>query len=396
MSEKRDTRRAVLTGGAVLLGAAVVGGAAEGTAEAANGGALLIGRANAGSAETKLSNASTVPGLSVTSTNAAGGARAASLIAKGGYGAYIESTSNHAASIWAKHKDKWGIFSVNGATTRGTGGAFRADGRQNQGLFATTANKTTTAITARNTGAGAGYVTASAINGTAGPTADADLKTAITNYWAGAGSFAGANGVLGVATESSGYAVVGVATKPNAVGLKGIATSPAVIGLSVSGRSDLGGDARVFGTLSKTAGSFKIDHPLDPANKYLSHSFVESPDMMNVYNGNVIADAKGEATVELADWFEALNRDFRYQLTPIGGAAPDLHIKREVEKGRFSIAGAKPGQKLSWQLTGIRQDAYAEAHRIPVEEVKSAQEKGKYVFPKGFGKPNSASVAAHR
>ena len=33
--------------------------------------------------------------------------------------------------------------------------------------------------------------------------------------------------------------------------------------------------------------AFVIDHPLDPANKYLSHCSVESPDVMNLYNGNV-------------------------------------------------------------------------------------------------------------
>ena len=44
--------------------------------------------------------------------------------------------------------------------------------------------------------------------------------------------------------------------------------------------------------LSKSIGTFKIDHPLDPANKYLSHSFVELPDMMNIYNGNVMTDAE--------------------------------------------------------------------------------------------------------
>ena len=56
------------------------------------------------------------------------------------------------------------------------------------------------------------------------------------------------------------------------------------------------GDVDVTGTLTKSAGSFKIDHPLDPENKYLSHSFVESPDMMNIYNGNVVLDATGEAS----------------------------------------------------------------------------------------------------
>ena len=55
----------------------------------------------------------------------------------------------------------------------------------------------------------------------------------------------------------------------------------------------MAGNLQVDGTVSKGGGSFKIDDPIDPAGKYLSHSFVESPDMMNIYNGNVTTDAKG-------------------------------------------------------------------------------------------------------
>src|SRR6202012_2405608 len=78
------------------------------------------------------------------------------------------------------------------------------------------------------------------------------------------------------------------------------------------------GNVSGLGTLSKSGGSFKIDDPTDPANKYLSHSFVESPDMMNIYNGNVVTDSSGSADITLPDWFMALNKDFRYQLTVIG------------------------------------------------------------------------------
>ena len=120
-----------------------------------------------------------------------------------------------------------------------------------------------------------------------------------------------------------------------------------------------------WGQLSKGGGSFKIDHPLDPARKYLYHSFVESPDMMNIYNGPSSWTGDGPADVELPDWFEALNRDYRYQLTAIGGPAPDLHIAAEVSGGQFAIAGGAAGQKVSWQVTGIRQDAWANAQPDP-------------------------------
>jgi hypothetical protein len=94
------------------------------------------------------------------------------------------------------------------------------------------------------------------------------------------------------------------------------------------GRSEFNGDVIVHGTLTKPAGSFKIDHPLEPDHKYLSHSFVESPDMKNVYDGNVTLDASGRGTLELPDYFEALNQDFRYQLTAVGAPGPNLYIAR--------------------------------------------------------------------
>ncbi len=148
------------------------------------------------------------------------------------------------------------------------------------------------------------------------------------------------------------------------------------------------GDTHVSGTLTKAAGSFKIDHPLDPENMYLSHSFVESPDMMNVYNGNVVLDGAGEATVRLPDYFDALNRDFRYQLTCIGAFAP-VYVAEEISGSSFRIAGGEPGMKISWMVTGIRQDRYAEEHRIPVEEPKTGHALGRYMHPEEHGQLNN-------
>jgi hypothetical protein len=146
------------------------------------------------------------------------------------------------------------------------------------------------------------------------------------------------------------------------------------------------GDLTVNGNITKSSGSFKIDHPLDPEHKYLFHSFVESPDMMNIYNGNVILDENGEAVVQLPEWFEALNKDFRYQLTPIGSPSANLYIAEEIQNNSFKIAGGSPGLKVSWQVTGIRKDPWANAHRIPVEMDKETENKGKYIHPELFGK----------
>ncbi|HQQ76613.1 MAG TPA: hypothetical protein PLB01_04605 [Thermoanaerobaculia bacterium] len=223
-------------------------------------------------------------------------------------------------------------------------------------------------------------------------------------------------GVRGDTASTTGIAIWGYSTPTAAtgfpVGVEGRSDSP--IGVGVNGFAAAGsgvnygirgatnspsgwagyflGNVSVIGTLSKSGGSFRIDHPLDPENKYLYHSFVESPDMMNIYNGNVTTDEKGYATVELPAWFEALNRDFRYQLTVIGQFAQAI-VSSEIETGRFVVRTDKPAVKVSWQVTGIRKDAWAENHRIPVEEVKPEGERGRLLHPKEHGRPVEDGIA---
>jgi len=195
-----------------------------------------------------------------------------------------------------------------------------------------------------------------------------------------------ATGVYGSSTASDGTGVYGVADNG--------ANAWAVYGTSTSGYAGrFIGNVAIFGTLTKSGGSFKIDHPLDPENKYLSHSFVESPDMMNIYNGNVRTDADGYAVVQLPDWFEALNRDFRYQLTVIGQFAQAV-VWEKIHDGRFVIRTNLGQVEVSWQVTGIRHDAWANAHRIPVEEDKPEAERGTYLVPEVYGKPRSLSLDA--
>jgi trimeric autotransporter adhesin len=157
---------------------------------------------------------------------------------------------------------------------------------------------------------------------------------------------------------------------------------------------DQAGNVNITGSISKASGSFKIDDPIAPAEKYLSHSFVESPDMKNIYDGIVTLDAHGHAEVEMPAWFGALNCDFRYQLTAIGAPGPRLYIAEEMHGNRFKIAGGKAGMKVSWMVTGIRHDAWADAHRIPVEEVKPADEQGRYLHPELFGASPEMSISA--
>lgn len=144
------------------------------------------------------------------------------------------------------------------------------------------------------------------------------------------------------------------------------------------------GKVAVTGPLTKLGGGFKIDHPLDPSGMYLYHSFVESPDMKNIYDGVVITDEDGRAVIELPEWFEALNRDFRYQLTVIGCFAQAI-VEEEIANDSFTIRTDMGGVKVSWQVTGIRRDAWADANRLPVEEVKPDDEQGTYLNPEAFG-----------
>ena len=169
-----------------------------------------------------------------------------------------------------------------------------------------------------------------------------------------------------------------------------------VYGTSVSGLAGrFDGDVFVQGTLSKSGGSFKIDHPQDPENMFLSHSFVESPDMKNIYDGVVILNNQGQAIVTLPSYFNALNQDFRYQLTTIGGYAP-VYIATEIESSsntqQFAIAGGTPNLKVSWMVTGIRHDAWANQNRIPIEEYKSESQKGKFLNPKAFNQPKEKGL----
>ncbi len=197
-------------------------------------------------------------------------------------------------------------------------------------------------------------------------------------------------GVRGDNGVTNGYGILGAFT----AGVYGVEGSTWGIAGIFDGQVKIYGNLDVQGTLTKSGGSFKIDHPLDPENQYLSHSFVESPDMMNVYNGNITTNGGGFATVELPEWFEALNREFRYQLTVIGGDEQWAlaRIAEEINNNAFVIQTNVPNTKVSWQVTGIRQDPWAEAHRIPIEETKPKSERGLFIEPALYGQPADKGI----
>ena len=213
----------------------------------------------------------------------------------------------------------------------------------------------------------------------------------------GASGGTGGSLIGGVGTSGNGgdglFAVGALGVGAGKTGGRGIV---AISGGGASGAKaglagDFIGDVSVSGNLSKGGGSFKIDHPLDPENKYLYHSFVESPDMMNIYNGNITTDGSGEAVVQLPDWFQALNKDFRYQLTVVGTFAQAI-VGEKIKDNRFTIRTSAPSVEVSWQVTGIRKDAYADKHRIPVEVMKPESDRGYYLHPDAFNQPEERGV----
>jgi hypothetical protein len=341
-------RKMILGVAAAGVGASVVAGAEP--ASATDGSALIVGKANTAKATTSVT---TTTGNGLEGTTSAG---------EGQVGVEGIDTSST------------GGYGVVGLSSAGVGvaGFSEADGKY--------------AVAGNDTSTGGGY----ALYG---------LSTHGTGVY---GTSATLDGVLGNSTGEGSGAVVGIASGKGGIGVFAYATGPGAssVGTYTYSKSShallADGSAEVVGTLSKGGGSFKIDHPLDPGGKYLYHSFVESPDMMNVYNGTVTLDGKGQATVELPEWFQALNRDYRYQLTAIGSPAPELHVSREVEDGTFSIAGGKAEQKVSWQVTGIRQDAWANANRIPVEVEKPEEDRGRYLHPELFGGEAITSLAKAR
>lgn len=163
------------------------------------------------------------------------------------------------------------------------------------------------------------------------------------------------------------------------------------------GRVEVFGNTQFNGTISKAGGTFKIDHPLDPENKYLYHSFVESPDMKNIYDGVVTTDNDGYATITMPDYFEALNDSFRYQLTIIddGETLPELvsaRVVRKLNNNQFTIKTTVGSVEVSWQVTGIRKDAFANANRVVPEVDKEPHNRGKYLHPEAFGLPRQRGI----
>lgn len=207
-------------------------------------------------------------------------------------------------------------------------------------------------------------------------------------------------GVLGYADALDGYTygIFGQSVSSDGIGVMGYASATSGDNIGVWGVTDsqdygyggfFWGQTAVVGNFEASGSkSFKIDHPLDPANRYLYHFTQESPEVQNVYNGVVTLDMDGKAVIYLPDYFSSLNKaPYRYQLTPIGAPMPNLFIAEEIQENTFTIAGGAPYQKVSWEVTAVRNDPYVRDHPVVAEQEKPEGERGTYLYPEGYGQP---------
>jgi len=329
----------------------------------------------------------------------------------GGYGVSGEASGSYGRGVYGYTTSSTGrgVYgeALNSGNVTNYGGYFTANGDSGRGVYGYATGLDGQGVSGKASGSFAygvygeasgssgygvyGYADGSHGRGVSGwASNDGDVEN-YGGFFVASGSTG--RGVYGVANGSDGCGVHGKGTK---YGGKFSADGSSCYGVhswvpSGNYAGYFQGKVHVTETISKGGGSFKIDHPLDPENKYLYHSFVESPDMMNIYNGNVVTDANGHATVDLPEWFEALNKDFRYQLTVIGEFAQAI-VSDEISNNQFSVKTDKPNIKVSWQVTGVRQDAFANANRIPVEEMKEDKERGKYLHPEAFNMPKTAGL----
>jgi len=369
--------------------------------------------------------------LTVTSAAAESPAIRASNTAPGGLG--VNGDSPRGIGVLGVSQSGQGMF---GKSVDGSGVTGQSTSSDGVAGFSDSGNGVTGTTT---TGVGViGQSTTTTGVGVIGSSAGTGVMGQSTNFVGVVGSSSGGNGVFGSSAEagdgvvgfsargrgvvgsSSGIGVVGSSTGEDNFSIGVLGFSPGldgsgvqgncprgdgVVGFTVSGDAVVGsvgilgsgraghflGNVDVTGSLTHSDGGFLIDHPLDPATKTLAHSFVESPDMMNIYNGTVTTDTNGEASVTLPEYMEALNQDFRYQLTVIGQFAQAI-VAQEIKNNQFTIKTDQPRVKVSWQVTGIRQDPWAVAHRMAAEEEKAAEDRGRYLHPELWGQPEEARV----
>jgi hypothetical protein len=304
--------------------------------------------------------------------------RSDSRIGRGVYGEATASTGNN-----------HGVFGTSASTSgRGVFGRATSSSGTNYGVYGTSSSSSGRGVYGLATGSG---------GATYGVYGEATGHEGLTRGVYGEGGMYGVYGRGNMGVSGIGYyrGVEGRSTGDAGginAGVYGTADHHSAYAGYFHGRVHVTGDLSAGG-----AKSFKIDHPLDPANQYLYHFAVESPEVRNVYEGVATLDANGAVEVALPAYFTAVNTgDYRYQLTPLGAAMPHLHVAQEIEGNVFAIGGGEPGLRVSWQITAVRNDPYLRDHRPQAEMPKSEEEIGRYLYPQGYGQPDSLGMDYER
>ncbi len=320
-----------------------------------------------------------VYGLATASTGATYGVYGRSESTQG-YGGYFVGRGSDAAYI----------------ENTGSGRGLRVIASADTALFATTAT---------------GFAGVDGRGNTLGVYGWATATTGVTYGVYGQSASTDGTGVYGWATATTGdtYGVYGrtasqfgtgvhgeaTATTGFTLGVYGEVSSPSSLAIGVFGTAPFGGSAHAVYAQGKLTASgiksFQIDHPLRPETHFLNHFCTEAPEPLNAYSGNVTTDARGYAVVQLPDYFEAINRDFRYQLTVIGQFAQAI-VAEEIRANRFVIRTDKPHVKVSWRVEAVRNDRWVQQHGYQTEQEKPEDYRGKYLHPELYGQPKERGI----
>jgi hypothetical protein len=324
-----------------------------------------------------------------------------------GTAAGVEGDSAASASSGVRGQNSGGGPGVYGQSSGygvwGVGSYGLVGGGSTGGVWASTDNSNGSGVYGQNTGSGTGVFGAASSgvgvrgSGNYGVRGDGTTFGVIGFSGYAAGNFDG--GTYGVKADGDTYGAYGFSTSGHGVDGETL-EGTAVFGEGGGSAGTNGwagyftGNVHVTGTVSTGGTTFRIDDPRDPGHAYLQHSTVTSPDRLDIYNGNVTTDGRGFATIQMPRWFQALNRSFRYQLTILGHAPwnTQARVWNEMRDNRFTIRTNRPEVTVSWQVTGVRHDRYANAHRIQVVVPKAKAEQGKYLYPELYGKPRSAGI----
>ena len=275
------------------------------------------------------------------------------------YGGYFESHGHDGAGVYGVATSNlgstYGVEGVSTSTSTGASGVYgvsaSSQGTGVYGLASATSGTTYGGRFDSESAFGRGVYATGMAYGVYGES----VSTAGTGVYGHTSALTGTTyGVYGASQSSTGTGVRGVSLGSSGTGVFGRADTTSGTNYGVYGETASASGYGVYcvGRFAATGTkAFQIDHPLDPANQYLNHYTTEVPEPLNVYSGNVVTDARGYATVGLPDYFESINRDFRYQLTVLddGDRSDFVQVKvaQKIRDNRFVIRSSAPAVEVS-------------------------------------------------